>query len=55
MLRIKGIKDGDGVAFENWCFDLFKKAHISYIHKTRKSNDYGADLYVIYRGDRICV
>ena len=54
-MKINGIEDGNGVAFENWCFDLFKKASIAYIHKTRSTNDYGADLYVIYRGDRICV
>lgn len=46
-MQITGIETG--VDFENYTMDLFQRAGIE-VHDTPKTNDYGADVLVVYKG-----
>ena len=49
-MQISGIETG--VEFENYTMDLFQRAGIE-VHDTPKSNDYGADVLIVYKGIKI--
>ena len=53
-LTIKDIDGLDGHAFEKVMFELFKSAHLK-VEQTRKSRDFGADLIINTKIERIVI